>query len=221
MKQSFNDVWEEIHRECEWGKYPSESVVRFIARNYYKKVRNEIRILDFGCGGGAHTWFLAREGFEVYAFDGSEIAVKKTENYLKKEGNPITHLTVMDGIDLKYDKDFFDCVVDNVTIYSNLYENICKMYEETFRVLKKGGKLYSVCFGSETEGYGTGERIEGGTYENVEKGVLSGRGMVHFFSKREFEETITRAGYKRIQIDTMCYTDNGTKVEMFMAQAEK
>lgn len=28
-------LWENIHANQEWGKYPSEQVVRFVARNYY------------------------------------------------------------------------------------------------------------------------------------------------------------------------------------------
>ena len=37
--KSFDNVWEEIHASQEWGKYPSEPVIRFVARNYYKKDR--------------------------------------------------------------------------------------------------------------------------------------------------------------------------------------
>lgn len=51
-EKSFDETWEEIHKTQEWGKYPTEHVIRFIARNYYKKERSKIRILDFGCGGG-------------------------------------------------------------------------------------------------------------------------------------------------------------------------
>lgn len=53
--KSFDNVWEEIHATQEWGKYPSEPVIRFMARNYYKKDRKSIKVLDFGCGGGNHT----------------------------------------------------------------------------------------------------------------------------------------------------------------------
>lgn len=49
--KSFCETWEKIHKEQEWGKYPSESVIRFIARNYYKTKRENVKILDFGCGG--------------------------------------------------------------------------------------------------------------------------------------------------------------------------
>ena len=84
--KSFDETWEEIHATQEWGKYPSESVIRFAARNYYKSDRKDVKILDFGCGGGSHTWYLAREGFDVYAFDGSQSAVKNVKVRLEQEG---------------------------------------------------------------------------------------------------------------------------------------
>ena len=49
--KSFSTEWENIYKSQEWGKYPPESIVRFIARNYYKEIRENIKILDFGCGG--------------------------------------------------------------------------------------------------------------------------------------------------------------------------
>ena len=45
-----------MNSKTEWGQYPTEHVIRFIARNYYNRERMNTRILDFGCGGGAHTW---------------------------------------------------------------------------------------------------------------------------------------------------------------------
>lgn len=46
MKKSFDNYWEQVHSRTEWGQYPTEHVIRFIARNYYNKNRKEIRILD-------------------------------------------------------------------------------------------------------------------------------------------------------------------------------
>ena len=53
--KSFDEVWENIHATQEWGKYPSEQVIRFVARNYYRKERHSIKMLDFGVGGGETT----------------------------------------------------------------------------------------------------------------------------------------------------------------------
>lgn len=218
---AFSNEWEKIHSEQEWGHYPSEMVIRFVARNYYKAQRDQVKILDFGCGAGANTWYLAREGFDVYAFDGSQSAVSKAEKYLQKEGYSSVHFDVMDGIDITYKNEFFDCVIDSVCIYANMKEYIVKMYEQVYRVLKKGGKIFSSCFGTETTGYGTGICLEERTYENIENGVLSGRAIAHFFTKEEFLDVLEKAGFRNICIEEMNYTDNGAQVEMFIAKAEK
>ena len=80
MEKSFNQEWETVHSTQEWGMYPTEHVIRLVARNYYKTLeRSKVKMLDFGCGTGAHTWYLAREGFDAYAFDGSESTIKRAK----------------------------------------------------------------------------------------------------------------------------------------------
>lgn len=84
--KSFSEEWEKIHSTQEWGRYPSETVIRFIARNYYKTEREKIKILDFGCGAGAHTWYLAREGFDVYALMAQKVQWMRQKNIWKQMG---------------------------------------------------------------------------------------------------------------------------------------
>jgi 2-polyprenyl-3-methyl-5-hydroxy-6-metoxy-1,4-benzoquinol methylase len=143
--KSFDMVWEKIHATQEWGKYPSEPVIRFVARNYGKMDRDSIKILDFGCGGGSHTWYLAREGFDVYAFDGSKSAVRKVGERLGQEGLA-ADLRVRDALELDYEEGFFDCVIDNATICANRYQNIIQMYSEIHKLLKKD-KNYQINMG--------------------------------------------------------------------------
>lgn len=219
--KSFNEEWEQIHQSMEWGKYPSENVIRFVARNYYKKDRGHIRILDFGCGSGANTWFLAREGFDTYAFDGSKSAVEKAKAHLQAEGLFNVHFDVMDGTEILYENSFFDCVIDNVCIYANRLEHINEMFANVYRVLKPGGKLFSTCFGTGTTGYGEGEQIEKNTFCNIKRGPLADRVVVHFFSEDELKTSAGGAGFSNIIIDKMAYTDNGNGIEMFMMNAEK
>ena len=62
----WNKVWEKVFRENEWGKYPSESLIRFVARNFYKADdRFAVKILEVGCGTGANLWYMLREGFSA------------------------------------------------------------------------------------------------------------------------------------------------------------
>ncbi len=74
---SWDPVWEDIYASREWGKYPPEELIRFIARTFYAVPdRKAIRILDLGCGSGAATWYVAREGFSAFGIDGSPSAIR-------------------------------------------------------------------------------------------------------------------------------------------------
>ena len=214
--KSFDEEWEVIHRTMEWGKYPAEHVIRFIARNYYKMQRSKIKILDYGCGGGAHTWYLAREGFDVYAFDGSPSAIATVKKRLDMDGLK-ANLKVADALEIDYPKEFFDAVVDNVCIYANMSKNIQMMYNGVYRILRSGGKLLTTCFGEKTDGYGSGRKLEKDTYADIEYGNLAGRGTAHFFSKEELEEDLKVAGFSNITIDKILYTDNQVQIEQFVA----
>lgn len=215
-----HDAWEKIHREKNWGIYPCEHIIRFVARNYYSKDRNKVKILDFGCGTGANTWYLAREGFDTYAFDISESAIEKMNNRFKKE-NLNVNARVMDGLLLDYDREFFDAVIDNVSIQSNNFEDINKMYSSVYNILKFGGKFITVVFGKETTGFGTGREIEPGTYEGIEMGCLQGLGCRHFFDKQELESVLLNIGFKNVKMDFITYSDNGNIINQLIAIGEK
>lgn len=202
------------------GGYPSEHIIRFVARNYYAKRREQIKILDFGCGAGSHTWYLAREGFDTYAFDGSSYAVENAKRKLEKEGLH-ADFKVIDGLDIEYEDNFFDAVIDNVCIYANTLKNIKKMYTNVYRVLKEGGKLETVCFGKKTYGYGMGRTIESGTYSDIPDGPLYNRGVTHFYDKEDLESVLAEAGFKEITVDMILFTDNGKNVQQYIAQAVK
>ena len=42
---------------------------------------------------------------------------------------------------------------DNISIYANKYNDIIRMYEEIYRMLKRGGKIFSSVFSKNTPGY--------------------------------------------------------------------
>lgn len=218
--KSFETEWERIHAQQEWGQYPSECVIRFIARNYYKSDRKKVRILDFGCGAGAHTWYMAREGFSVYAFDGSKSAIARVKEKLEKE-KLSADVRVRDALELDYKDEFFDCVIDSVCIYANTIKNITEMYREIYQLLKKQGKLFTSVFSTATTGYGTGDKIEEHTYCNLTEGNLAGRAIVHFFEKKELVSLLEKIGFKNICVENMDYTDRGNQIGQFLVSAEK
>lgn len=220
MTKSFDDEWERIHADRVWGMYPSESVIRFIARNYYKYDRKSIKILDFCCGSGSNTWYLAHEGFDVYAFDGSTSAIKRAKERFKEEGLQ-AHFEVKDALNCDYEDDFFDCIIDNVGVYANRYENIRKMYETIFLKLKYGGKLFTTSFSLNTTGYETGVEIEKNTYKGIKEGTLAGRGIAHLWEGNDLFELLRGVGFTNIKIDRMLWTDQGNTIEQLLVQCQK
>lgn len=221
MNKSFDNTWEEIHKSQEWGKYPSEDIIRFVARNYYNKERKNIKILDFGCGAGANTWYLAREGFDTYAFDGSASAVMKAKSYLAKE-NLEAHFEVADALDISYENNFFDCIIDSAVVYANTIKNITDMYKKIYDLLVPAGKLFATgLFTPNTAGYGTGILLEKNTFKDLTEGALAGRGTVHFFEKEEILELLDSIGFHDINIDVTKRTDRGKIVEYWIVSADK
>lgn len=221
--KTFDEMWEQIHGEMEWGKYPSEEVIRFVARNYYKKDRKNIKLLDFGCGTGAVTWFVAREGFDAYGFDGSETAIKKAKARMEEE-KVSADLRVADAGSLPYDNEYFQGIIDSAVIYANKLEQVQSILKESYRVLKIGGKIFSTgLFNIDTTGFGTGEKLGNNTYRELTEGCLAHRGTVHFFSIDEIKKLWEEAGFKNLKIDSFKRTDNGGEITIgyYMVEAEK
>ena len=83
----WNPGWDDLFQNEEWGRYPPEELVRFVARNFFAAPqRSAVRFLEIGCGPGANLMFLAREGFTVDGLDGSSVALGRAASRLAEEG---------------------------------------------------------------------------------------------------------------------------------------
>jgi len=178
--KSWDPIWEKIFSNRPWGKYPPEELVRFVANNFYNVPnRTAVKILDLGCGPGACSWYLAREGFSVFGIDGSPTAIHKAKKRLEAEGLN-GDFRVGDFIELPYPNSHFDCVIDIESLYANTFTKSNYVMAEICRVLKPGGVLFSMTFKDGCHGDGSGKRIEPHTFEEVTEGPLAGRGIIRF-----------------------------------------
>lgn len=205
---SWDKTWEEIFRSKEWGKYPSEGLVRFIARSYYKvPQRNDIKFLDLGCGTGANAWFLAREGFDVYAIDGSKTAIKIAKERFQNE-NLKAEFKAGDFIKLDYPNGFFDCVIDIAALQHNKPEYIKIVLDEVYRVLKPGGKLFSIMNSQKSK-------------ISKDVNLFSNKRFVYFFNGREIKSLFVK--FNDLIIDEVTRTDkiNSNILSHFIVQGAK
>ena len=219
LEHDYQKIWEEKFSKSDWGRYPPEDLVRFIGRNYRQKDRKTTRILEVGCGPGANIWFLHREGFDVSGIDGAPIAIEQAENRITRENhNDLSSLDLRVGnfAQLPWSDESFDVVIDVFAIYANPTSVIAQVVEEVYRVLKPGGKLFCKLWGTETTGFGQGDKIEDHTFTNIPVGPCAGFGVSHFFDRNEIKAIFHR--FNVISIDRVFRSDiyNDCDIEEFV-----
>ncbi|MCX6710336.1 MAG: methyltransferase domain-containing protein [Candidatus Woesearchaeota archaeon] len=203
--RSWDSRWEKVFQNRAWGKYPSEELVRFIARNFYKaKDREKIRILDLGCGTGAGAWFIAREGFSSFGIDGSETAIKIATERFRKENLKGEFLTG-DIIKLKYPNNYFDCIIDICALQHNRNSCIKQIIKEMHRVLKHNGKIFSMIISKKS-------RVS-------KKDYLKEYGFTNFMTENDIRKAFCRFG--DIEIEKKERTDRGNLIAHFIVSVTK
>ena len=221
--KTFDKQWNEVHETRNWGKYPAEELVRFMARNFPAAQRQKTRVLDLGCGTGANTWYLCREGFKTVAFDGAFAALPRARDLCRSEGSQ-PHLLQADAGQLPFADASFDAVVEIAALASNSSAGVDRILSEISRTLKPGGRFFaSVLFTRATTGFGTGEKIDAHSWRNVAGGPVAGLGTIHFFDRAEIKKLWRRHGFVNLEIDRSERTDrNGSfKVSFYMVAATR
>ncbi|MBP0726731.1 class I SAM-dependent methyltransferase [Bacillus sp. RG28] len=198
---AWDEVWEKIFKNQEWGKYPSEDVIRCVARNFYKvENRQEIKILEIGCGTGANLWFVAKEGFSCYGIDGSAEAIKIASERINNEfPYAKVELKIGDFSSLPYEDNMFDLIIDNEAICCNEFNDSIKIYEQIHKKLKNGGLLYTKTFAEGSWGFNTGELV-GYNAWIVDEGPLKGKGYSRFTKKEDIPKLLKGFSIKELEM---------------------
>ena len=216
---SWDPIWETIFQQQEWGKYPGEILIQFIARNFYKKERKNIFLLEIGCGPGANIWYMAREGFNVTGIDGSRTAINLAMERLQKE-KLHANLVVGDIVKLPLDDNSFDGIVDNECLYANNEKNTLLILSEINRVLKRDGLFYSRTFAKEMfNDKEFGNKFE---FTNITDGPLKGKGFVRLV---DYDRINTLYGklFNILSIDKLEYTqfNSSQKISEYIIICQK
>jgi len=218
---TWDPVWEWIFQSREWGKYPPEHVIRFVARHFYRATdRSEIRLIEIGSGPGANVWFMAREGFAVSGIDGSPTAVQKARQRLAGEGL-VANLHVGDFAQLPWPDNSFDGAIENASLYANPWTGIQRALVEVRRVLKPGAPFLSSFFTDRTWGYGDGDMVEPDGFVNLRKGPLADAGFCLFLKRSRVADLFH--DFSDINVERVSWTLDGEQhlVEQFVIECRK
>lgn len=209
---SWDPTWEDVFQRQEWGKYPGEPLIRFVAKNFYKSERSSVRILELGCGTGANLWYMSREGFSVYGIDGSTTAISFAKKRLETEGLK-ADIQVGDIVNLPYPPDYFDAVIDNECIYANNWSNSRKIVQNVFSVLKKEGKFFSRTFSEKMSVGKQPDIISALEYNNIKEGPLAGKGFVRLADKESIQD-LYGSLFNIESVDLLEYTLNNQTIQI-------
>lgn len=204
------EVWEKIFSTRDWGKYPSESLIRFIAKNYSDSVRKECHILEIGCGPGANIWYLAREGFSFTGIDISRSAIIYAERRLDNEIPDWRSRGTLNIVDItRHDLGInqYDAIIDNECLYCLSFKDAYLVYKKAYSALKNNGKIYVKAFADDCWGVNTGDEIERLTY-NCDEGPLAGKGQSRFSTQQDIKQLLN--SFSELSIEKSSYTYEST-----------
>ncbi|MCB9991197.1 MAG: class I SAM-dependent methyltransferase [Rhodospirillales bacterium] len=204
---SFDPVWEDLYGGGSAARAPYAFVASFIYRNAPKGVpRDQVRVLEIGCGAGNNLWFAAMEGFSVAGVDGSESAIAAAKARLA-EHNLSGDLQAADFTDLPFEDGAFDLVVDRGALTCCGTEAMGKAIGEVRRVLKPGGAfLFNPIADSDTS-FRAGTLGEDGLSYDITEGDYVGVGQIRFVSRREINGFLPAADWDYQRIERVEITD--------------
>lgn len=157
-------------------KYPHDKVIQFLFRAYPDRlIRQNIHILDLGCGGGVHMEFLTAEGFLVHGQDISKNALDTTKNRLHSKGLNYESLKIGSTHEIFLKNDSMDAVICIGVLECINPSLLTSSLLEILRVLKIGGK--ALCLFAAQGDFRCQQpnpwQLHGYSEQEVDKAVLS------------------------------------------------
>lgn len=120
--------------EYYWGLQPSDlcyEIMKIIPPS------KDIKVLDIGCGEGKDAVFLAKQGYDVYAFDITKNGIRKTKALAEKEQVKVTSW-IDDINDFQTDQKF-DIIYSTGTIQYLDENHKVSFFEKVKAMTKENG----------------------------------------------------------------------------------
>ena len=191
-EQSFDKkAWEEniYSKGKQLNLYPFDLLVSVVFKKFLNvpfEERKNTKVLDLGCGAGNNTKFLAENGLDVYALDGSESVINVCKQRFS-DWNLKADFVCGDFLDLPYNDDFFDLIIDRESMCANNFNHIEKIVEGVHKKLKKGGIFISFFYSSFHPDKEYGKEIEPNTYDEFTGGCFYEASKIHFLDLKEIQ----------------------------------
>ncbi len=182
-------AWEALYlAKKELNRYPHHYLVGYAFRNFSTiEARRSCRVLEVGCGAGNNVTFLAHEGFDVSGIDGAPSAIAAAKKAIAAVGLN-ADLVVGDFTKLPWEDCIFDLVIDRNSLTHVSETAALIAVDEILRVLKPGGRFFSMIYSDRHPALVYGKKIGSYTYENFEDGYFKDHGILNVCDLQTVQE---------------------------------
>lgn len=192
------EKWDKVFLERSWGRFPSEDVIRFLVRASPDK--DEVKVLEVGCGRGANLIAAAKFGYHITGIDISEVVIQQAIELLDSEVPGWKgEFLVGDFCELDLESEY-DLIIDCEAVTHNSFEDSVAVYERCRNWLNDEGALFVRTFSAGSWGDKTGEALGRGQYL-VSEGPAKGLFPVRFTAEEDFPELF--AGFDMERLETI------------------
>ena len=185
---TFDPVWDKLYGEGHNQRYPWDKIVSFVFRYYPRdQPRDQVTILEVGCGTGSNLWFAAREGFNVTGIDGSLKAIEYAQERFSTE-NLSGNFYVGDFVNLPFKDNSFHLVIDRAALTCCGFSSAKRAISEIGRVLKPRGHFHFNPYSDRHSSYAASIPGRDGVRDHISQGSLTGNGQICFYNRSRLEE---------------------------------
>lgn len=144
-----------------WSDRPLEPANNFARRAYVLVKSKKLKsLLDLGCGDGRDSIYFSNKGLLVTSVDFSESGIAK----LKTQSQKIKCIAE-DIRDIDFPDNSFDVIYAHLSLHYFDDESTSKIFDNLFRILKKGGFIFIKCKSVDDALFGKGEKVGENMYK--------------------------------------------------------
>ena len=176
----FSKEWNEIYiNNQQLSIWPWDEVIALTHRNF--KQKDNMVVLELGCGAGANIPFFSSIGAKYYAIEGSAHIVERLQNSFKSDKIHITCGDFTKGFGFEEIIGRVDLIIDRSAVTHNSTESIKSVVKLANQYLKPGGKFIGFDWYSlDSDYFKTSDKITIDDYTfKFNSGLLAGYGNVH------------------------------------------
>lgn len=197
---SFDPIWEDKYRGGHSQRYPWDAIVSFVFRNAPRdRKREEVSILEVGCGTASNLHFAASEGFSVSGVDASPSAISQARDWFSRDQLKGV-LEVGDFTALSFVDNSFDLAIDRAAITCCGELAGQKAIDEVWRVLRPGGRFHFNPYSTSHRSFASGTEGPDKVRLNIDRGSLAGFGQLYFYDFKRIQNVFARK-WKLLGVD--------------------